>query len=153
MEGQINRTEDRIWDWNDVIHLCEELGMDPSVLGIDTREKVFNFIKKHCRNENSIGEAMDQFTSTGAQIGELVASKNRAYGDSFKKSCICMEQMYPNGIPVEQYQHALYIVRVLDKLFRIATDKDAFGENPKKDIAGYSILGVVTDEKKEERYP
>ena len=29
---------------------------------------------------------------------------------------------------------------------RIATRKDAFGESPFKDIAGYGLIGVVADE-------
>lgn len=32
------------------------------------------------------------------------------------------------------------VVRVVDKLFRIANHKDAFGENPWADIAGYAVL-------------
>ena len=34
------------------------------------------------------------------------------------------------------------VVRVLDKLFRIATDRDALGESPWRDIAGYGLLGA-----------
>lgn len=43
----------------------------------------------------------------------------------------------------------LAIVRVFDKMMRIATDKDAFGEDPWRDIAGYAILlhGLNQDEK------
>jgi hypothetical protein len=37
----------------------------------------------------------------------------------------------------------------IGKLFRIATKKDAFGESPFKDIAGYGILGVANDEEQE----
>jgi hypothetical protein len=43
----------------------------------------------------------------------------------------------------------LAITRIVDKLFRIATKKDAFGENPFKDIAGYGILGIANDQEKE----
>jgi hypothetical protein len=32
---------------------------------------------------------------------------------------------------------------VIDKLKRIATDRDALGENPWKDIMGYSLLAVA----------
>jgi len=42
----------------------------------------------------------------------------------------------------------LAMIRVIDKLFRIATKKDAFGESPWRDICGYSILGVANDEDK-----
>ena len=37
------------------------------------------------------------------------------------------------------------MVRVIDKMFRIATDKDAFGESPWRDICGYAILGISND--------
>lgn len=40
----------------------------------------------------------------------------------------------------------LCLVRILDKMFRIATDKDALGESPYRDIAGYGILGAVKDQ-------
>ena len=40
----------------------------------------------------------------------------------------------------------LAITRVIDKLFRIATKKDAFGESPWRDICGYAILGIANDE-------
>jgi len=32
------------------------------------------------------------------------------------------------------------LLRVIDKLFRIASQKEAFGENPWQDIAGYGLL-------------
>jgi hypothetical protein len=54
--------------------------------------------------------------------------------------------LYPYGIKPEQYVDALGILRVIDKLFRIATKKDAFDESPWRDIAGYGILGAVRDE-------
>jgi len=40
----------------------------------------------------------------------------------------------------------LAITRVLDKLFRLATRKDAFGESPWNDICGYAILGIASDQ-------
>ena len=80
------------------------------------------------------------YTETGKEIGVLKKKKNKAYGDSFHKSGEILKILFPNGIAISQYKDMLYIVRVVDKLFRLATDKDAFGENPAKDIAGYSIL-------------
>ena len=53
-----------------------------------------------------------------------------------------MRMLYPDGIPPEQMTDALAIVRIIDKLFRIATKKDAFGESPFRDIAGYGLLGA-----------
>lgn len=85
---------------------------------------------------------------TAEKIGKLSEAKNRAYGCSFGKIPKILEVLYPNGIPVEHYKNMLYIARVLDKIFRIANDKDAFGEDPFQDIAGYSILGVVLNKEK-----
>lgn len=88
-----------------------------------------------------------KYSEMGRLLGELTQMKNTAYGDSFAKSGDILAILYPNGIRPEQYRDALAIVRVIDKLFRIATRKDAFGESPWKDIAGYGILGAVSDEK------
>ena len=83
------------------------------------------------------------YEKIGTEIGRLVKEKNDAYGDSFGQSCKILEVLYPQGIPVAQYGDALAIIRVIDKLFRLANDKDAFGESPWRDICGYSILGVA----------
>lgn len=76
----------------------------------------------------------------GETIGKLVDEKNKAYGDSFNKSSEFLKILYPNGVNAEQYSDLLGIIRVFDKLMRIATDKDALGENPWNDIVGYGIL-------------
>jgi len=80
------------------------------------------------------------------EIGELVQEKNDAYGDSFGQSCRILEVLYPDGIKPYQYRDALAITRVIDKLFRLANKKDAFGESPWRDICGYAILGACNDE-------
>ena len=82
-----------------------------------------------------------QFEKIGQEIGKLVDEKQIAYGDSFGKSGKILEILYPNGIKANQYDDMLALVRIIDKLFRIATDKDALGENPFQDIAGYGLLG------------
>jgi hypothetical protein len=56
--------------------------------------------------------------------------------------------LYPSGIKPEQYTDALAIIRVIDKLFRIANNKDAFSESPWRDIAGYALLGIANSEEK-----
>ncbi len=87
------------------------------------------------------------YKQIGSEIGELVDEKNAAYGSSFAESYKILSVLYPNGIKPEQYMDALAITRVIDKLFRIATNKDAFGESPWRDIAGYAILGVANADK------
>jgi hypothetical protein len=84
----------------------------------------------------------------GEQIGKLVEEKQAAYGDSFGRSGEILRVLYPQGISLEQIDDALCIVRIVDKLFRIATDKDALGESPYRDIAGYGILGAFRSELK-----
>ena len=87
-----------------------------------------------------------KFEKIGTDIGKLVDQKNAAYGSSFEKSEHILKILYPDGINPDQYRNMLAVTRIVDKLFRIATDKDAFGENPFKDIAGYGILGINNKE-------
>lgn len=86
------------------------------------------------------------YVDIGKSIGELVTEKQAAYGDSFGKSGAMMRILYPDGIPHEKMDDALTVVRVLDKLFRIATDRDALGESPWRDVAGYALLAVRRQE-------
>ena len=94
--------------------------------------------------------AFVKFEKIATEIGKLVDEKDAAYGSSFLKSEKILKILYPNGIEPDQYKDMLAITRIIDKLFRIATKKDAFGENPFKDIAGYGILGVANGESEKE---
>jgi len=82
------------------------------------------------------------FADLGESVGALVDEKQRAYGDSFGKSGQVLRILYPDGIRPEQLDDALAITRITDKLFRIATDRDALGESPWRDIAGYALLAT-----------
>jgi len=86
------------------------------------------------------------YSVIGEQIGLLVEEKQAAYGDSFGRSGDVLRILYPKGIGPDQIDDALCIVRIVDKLFRIATDRDALGESPYRDIAGYGILGAFRSE-------
>ncbi|MFA6054063.1 MAG: hypothetical protein WC769_01685 [Thermodesulfovibrionales bacterium] len=81
------------------------------------------------------------FEELGRKVGKLVDEKNMAYGDSFTISGEFLKLLYPNGINPEQYNDLLCLVRIFDKMKRIATQKEAFEENPYMDIAGYGLLG------------
>jgi hypothetical protein len=85
---------------------------------------------------------MNRFRAIAHQVGELVETKNAAYGDSFSTAGAALRLLYPRGIPPEKLNDALLVGRVWDKLMRVATDRDAFGESPWVDIAGYAILGI-----------
>lgn len=91
------------------------------------------------------------YQSIGEEIGALVAQKNKQYGSSFSHAGQIMRVLYPNGIATHQMDDALAVVRVIDKLFRIAQrgadGKDLGGESPWKDVCGYGILGAARDER------
>jgi len=95
-----------------------------------------------------VTEAEEAYRLAANRCASLVIEKQAAYGDSFGKAGRILRELYPEGIKPEQLDDALTIVRVVDKLFRIATKKDAFGESPWKDIMGYALLSVVRDGKK-----
>lgn len=82
------------------------------------------------------------------EVAAIVEKKQAAYGDAFGKSGEVMRILYPQGIPPEKMGDALTVVRVLDKLFRVATDRDALGESPWRDIAGYALLAIERVERK-----
>lgn len=92
------------------------------------------------------GHPVGTYGMIGLSVGELVEKKQAAYGDSFGKSGQVMRILYPDGIPPGKLDDALTVVRVLDKLFRIATDRDALGESPWRDVAGYALLSVHRQE-------
>jgi hypothetical protein len=89
---------------------------------------------------------MSDFRRIATDLGNLVAERNAAYGNAFAKCSDFLRLLYPDGIRPDEYGDALLLVRIFDKQMRIATDKDAFGESPYRDIAGYGILGVSKDE-------
>lgn len=83
------------------------------------------------------------YEELGQEIGRLVTEKQAAYGDSFGRSGEVMRILYPEGISPEQTDDALTVIRIVDKLFRVATNKDALGESPYMDIAGYGLLAEM----------
>ncbi|GGN54956.1 hypothetical protein [Oceanobacillus indicireducens] len=84
------------------------------------------------------------YVETGKQIGELVQIKNEMYGDAFNKSGEFLEILYPDGIRPDQYKDMLAVVRIFDKLMRVANGNQG-NENAFMDIAGYGILKSIED--------
>lgn len=91
---------------------------------------------------------MGKFKELGNRVGQLVDEKNAAYGNSFGEAGEFLKILYPNGIRPDQYTDMLCVVRIFDKMKRIATKKDAFGESPYQDIVGYGLLGLNLSEGK-----
>jgi hypothetical protein len=98
-----------------------------------------------CQTDIALGTTPN-FLSVACEIGLLVRQKNAAYGSSFAKCGFFLKLLYPDGIQPSQYQDALLLVRIFDKQMRIATAKEALGENPYRDIAGYGILGATEEQ-------
>jgi hypothetical protein len=88
---------------------------------------------------------MSDYVATGTMIGKIVQEKNEAYGNSVAEADKILHILFPDGIPSDKYCDVALIVRILDKLMRIATQKEAFGESPYLDIAGYGLLGYEKD--------
>lgn len=88
----------------------------------------------------------DSYQLIALEIANLVSQKNAAYGSSFSKCDNFLKLLYPNGVSPSQYKDMLTIVRIFDKLMRIANKKDAFGESPYGDIMGYALLMLREEE-------
>src|SRR5574340_465192 len=86
-----------------------------------------------------------KYKDLAERVGALVDEKNQAYGNSFDDCGQVLKLLYPEGIPTDKYSDMLCILRIFDKLKRIATKKDAFGESPYSDIVGYGLLGLEKD--------
>ena len=91
------------------------------------------------------------FGEEGAEIGRIVDSKQVQYGDAAGRSAQIFKALYPTGIRPDQYRDALLVVRILDKLSRIAQRGNPGvppdTESPYRDIAGYGLLGAREDSK------
>ncbi len=83
----------------------------------------------------------------------LLEKKQKSYGDAFGSMEAVFKILYPNGISPYQYGDLLTVVRMLDKVFRIANmppeGKDVMGEEPYKDIAGYALLALEREKAKD----
>ena len=109
-----------------------------STLGIAHRQCVLP-------NDGPACPQLGKYEQIGTEIGRLVDEKSAAYGDSVGCSAAIFRELYPDGIKPEQYGDVLLMIRIVDKLKRIATNKDALGESPYRDIAGYGVLGAAKD--------
>jgi hypothetical protein len=83
-------------------------------------------------------------------IGENVDEKSEAYNAGGKDAVAKMEDIlkihFPNGVKPEQYRDLCLIVRIEDKICRIASgNKKAFNESPYDDITGYGLRGAMLD--------
>ena len=85
--------------------------------------------------------------SVACDVVVVVEEKNREYGSAFQKVSEILAILFPNGIPTNKYHDVAILIRVLDKVCRIA---NANSKDVKKDawldICGYALLRLSEDD-------
>lgn len=89
------------------------------------------------------------YKETALKITGLLEEKNASYGDSIGTSAQAFKLLYPEGIKPEQYGNVLILIRIWDKMKRIAA---GHSEDSWQDIAGYAIR-MCRDEEKDSYKP
>lgn len=82
----------------------------------------------------------------GVFVTKNTIDKNRKYGDAARKVTDLLYTLYPEGIRPDQYPNALLLIRLLDKVVRLASytpeRQNEDDESPWVDVAGYGLLGA-----------
>jgi arsenate reductase-like glutaredoxin family protein len=98
-------------------------------------------MKREYPADQSVSAAtLEDFLGLGEEIGRMLANKNRKYGDSYARMAHVLPMFYPDGVPGDHLLDAVFILRIIDKLMRIASAQGDDEEDPVKDIAGYAVL-------------
>ena len=96
--------------------------------------------KKPNQDETSEPQHPNGFFDIASELAEMLSDKNRKYGDSYARMAHVLPMFYPDGVPGNHLLDAVFILRIIDKLMRIASAQSDDEEDPVKDIAGYAIL-------------
>ena len=106
---------------------------------MDTRETV----ESVCRE---LG--LDHYEEAGSLLGQLVIEKRKQYGGgALERSSAVLTLLYPDGIQPDQYPDAMSIMRVVEKLSRIAGGNQG-DENAWVDIAGHGMVAGAISERR-----
>ena len=101
------------------------------------------------KDDELIGRKEKRLRYVGLEGVAHTMDKNRKYGDAVRKTLGMLNELYPEGIRPDQYSDLLLLVRVMDKLIRIATytpeRRAVDDESPWADVRGYGILGEEKD--------
>ena len=110
------------------------------------KDCVMEYAKCPLSNLETKDDSVSVYEEKALAIGKLVSEKQIQYGDSFGNAGRILSVLYPNGISIDQIEDALVIIRIIDKLFRIANGNQG-NEDAFSDIVGYGLLSVVRNEK------
>lgn len=84
------------------------------------------------------------------EIYTIVSQKLTYYGpNTIEKGQAIMQNLFPDGIPVSKYPDALIIIRVIDKLCRLAESPESI-KDAWCDISGYGIRRVASMSREKE---
>jgi hypothetical protein len=97
-------------------------------------------------NEEHLVKKAKRLRKVGVGVTKNTIAKNRKYGDAARTVSDLVHVLYPDGIQPYQYDNALLLIRLLDKVVRVASYTPerlaADDESPWIDIAGYGLLGA-----------
>ena len=105
-----------------------------------TAEKYSKKVKKTKRTKKEEPVTNNSFQELASELAEMLTEKNRKYGDSYARMAHVLPIFYPEGVPGNHLLDAVFILRIVDKLMRIASAQKDDDEDPVMDIAGYAIL-------------
>lgn len=91
---------------------------------------------------------MSDYHTIAQEIADLLEVKQAMYGNSVGTAPKILALLYPDGVRVDQYPDMLTIVRMLDKLKRVATANADDPEEPWKDLCGYPLLRLAERRKR-----
>ena len=102
-----------------------------------------------------------RYESVGQRLGSHCDTANQKYSsphanlDALRWSTLCMEALWPKGIPANKVWVAGVLGRILDKLYRMAHSEDNTGaEDAFADLGGYAIRAYdLWAEKRPEKTP
>ena len=103
-----------------------------------------------CKKTIELTDSRSIYEKTAAEIGKLVAEKQEQYGNSHGNAVKLIDVLYPDGVGPDQLKDSLTIIRVIDKLFRIANGNQG-NEDAWQDIVGYGLLAVVRNKIEKEK--
>lgn len=80
------------------------------------------------------------FQDAAKMVANVLTEKNASYGDATTVTASIAKLLWSEGIPVSQLDEALVVIRMLDKLCRIAKGTKFANEDAWLDLAGYALL-------------
>jgi len=117
-------------------------------------ERMFGPQADNMRRNGMTEKRKKDFHALAAGLATMLEEKRQAYGQNMEIVPKVMELLYPNGVRPEHYPTMLLLVRILDKISRLASGggRWALGEDAWKDIAGYALCAMYdAPENREDR--